>query len=155
MAYQGPVNHITYPDESADPCALEYRIVFTDGRKRLAVVQMFARGASFQGPSSSSNVRDQILNRILETDLRGLPLNAIRLVVSGSTGHGAYDIEVDVEDYVRRGNPYDASHTAVTGSRVRETITIRSDAIIAGRARVQTTHAIPKPLSTELADAIA
>jgi hypothetical protein len=23
MAYQGPVNLITYPDESADPCTLE------------------------------------------------------------------------------------------------------------------------------------
>ena len=84
-----------------------------------------------------------------------MPLNAIRLVVSGSSGHSTYDIEVDVEDYVRRGNPYDASHSAVTGSRVRETITIRSDAIIAGRTRVQTMHAVPKPLSTELADAVA
>ena len=34
MAYQGPVNLITYPDELADPCVPEYRIVFTDGRKR-------------------------------------------------------------------------------------------------------------------------
>jgi hypothetical protein len=71
MAYQGPVNLITYPDESADPCAPEYRIVFTDGRKRLAVVQMFDPNATFQGPSSSSNVRDQILDRILGQRLEG------------------------------------------------------------------------------------
>ncbi|MFC0402985.1 hypothetical protein [Paraburkholderia rhizosphaerae] len=154
MEYQGPFKHIIYPDESADPCVLEYRIVFTNGTKRLVVVQMFDSAVAFQTPSSSSNVRDQILNRILDLDLRGLPLNAIRLVVSGNVGSSAYDIEVDLEDYVRRGNPYHASHAAVTGTRVRETIYISSDTIIAGRTRVQTTHAVPKPLSEELADAI-
>jgi hypothetical protein len=155
MTHQGPAKHIIYPDESTDPCVLEYRIVFTDGNKRLAVVQMFDPAGPFQGPSASANVRDQILNRILDLDLRGLPLNAIRLVVSAGARHEAYDIEVDVDDYVRRGNPYEASQSAVTGSRVRETISIRSDAIIAGRTRVQTTHAVPKPLTVEVTDAIA
>jgi len=115
---------------------------------------MFDPAAPFQTVSTSSNVRDQILNRILDTDLKGVPLNAIRLVVSYDAGHSGYDIEVDLEDYVRRGNPYHASHTAVTGSSVRETISISSNTIIAGRTRVQTTHAVPKPLSAELADAI-
>jgi hypothetical protein len=155
MSYQGPARHITYPDESSDPCVLEYRIVFTDGRNRLAVVQMFDPPAPFQAPSASANVRDQILNRILDIDLRGLPLNSIRLIVSAGAKHEMYDIEVDVDDYVRRGNPYQASHAVVTGSRVRETISISSNAIIAGRTRVQTTHAVPKPLSDEMADAIA
>jgi hypothetical protein len=155
MAYQGRLNHIVYPDESANPCALQYRIVFMDEPKRLAIVQMFDPDAPFLAPSASSNVRDQILNRILDGDLKGVPLNAIRLVVTTAVGHGMYGIEVDVDDYVRRGNPYEASHVAATGLRVRETISIRSDAIIAGRTRVQTTHAAPSPLSAELANAIA
>src|ERR1700710_1694703 len=100
MSYQGPLRHIVYPDESADPCALRYRIILADGPKRLAVIQMFDPDAPFLGPSASSNVRDQILNRVLDTDLKGVSLNAIRLVVSDGTGHCAYEIEVDVDDYV-------------------------------------------------------
>jgi len=120
MAYQGRLNHIVYPDESANPCALQYRIVFMDEPKRLAIVQMFDPDAPFLAPSASSNVRDQILNRILDGDLKGVPLNAIRQVVTTAAGHGMYGIEVDVDDYVQRGNPYEASHVAATGLRVRE-----------------------------------
>src|ERR1700755_2376878 len=155
MSYQGPARHITYPDESSDPCVLEYRIVFTDVRNRLAVVQMFDPPAPFQAPSVSANVRDQILNRILYIDLRGLPLNSIRLVVSSGAKHEMYDIEVDVDDYMRRGNPYEASPSAATGARVREPISISAAAIIAARTRVQTIHATPKPLTVEVAEAIA
>jgi hypothetical protein len=149
------MRQIVYPDESAEPCALEYRIVFTEGPGRLAVVQIFDPDEWPQGPSKSFNVRDQVLNRILDVELKGLPLSKIRLVVSAGTVDAEYEIEVDIEDYVRRGNPYDATHSQVTSMRVRETISIRSDAIIASRTRVQTVHAAPKPLSAELTEAIA
>jgi hypothetical protein len=49
-----PRPQIVYPDETADPCVLKYRV--------------------------------------LDTDLKGVPLNAIRLVASGNAGHSAYDI---------------------------------------------------------------
>ena len=58
------------------------------------------------------------------------------------------------DDYIRRGNPYESSHVKAAGSRVRESISIRSESIIAGRTRVQTTHATPKPMSTEVANAL-
>jgi len=81
MPYKTSLMDMVYPDEAGRPCALQFRIALTASTERLAIVHLLETKAEYQGPMESSIVRDQILNRILDTHLRGVPLNAIRLVV--------------------------------------------------------------------------
>ncbi|WP_052406209.1 hypothetical protein [Paraburkholderia heleia] len=71
---------IIYPDEAGKPCAMLYRIVFTRQEPWLAVVHLQQDDDSYASPVASASVRDQVLNRILDNDLRGLPIGAVRLV---------------------------------------------------------------------------
>lgn len=153
MPYQTPFAHLVYPSESGQPCSLIYRVVFTDSPDRLAIVHLRHINLGDQSAVSSSIVRDQILNRILERDVTGLPLNAVRLVVEDGCSISLFAMEVDVEDYIARGNPFTASHVATAGGLLRESIAVQSTAVIAGSARVSTAHASAEPLPSEIADA--
>ncbi|MFM0334465.1 hypothetical protein [Paraburkholderia strydomiana] len=84
MPYRTAFMDMAYPDETGRPCALQFRIAFTAGTERLAVVHLLEARADYQGPMESLIVRDQILNRILDVHLRGVPLNAIRLCPNSS-----------------------------------------------------------------------
>jgi hypothetical protein len=108
----------------------------------------------FTSPATSSIVRDHLLNRILDNALRGLRVNAIRLVVEDGTDIAEYAIEVDIDNFIARGNPYEPGQVSASGGRLRESISIRSKSIIAGRTRVHTAHAVPTPLSADLTAAL-
>ncbi len=151
MPYRSDYSDIVYPDESNSPCALQYRIAFTHTPKRLAVIHLDHTEPSFESPAASAIVRDQILNRICEDRLKGILVSAIRLVVTDASGSSEYAIEVDTDDYIRRGNPYKTSPVAAVHTGL---ISINSDDIVAGRTRVQTVHARPSPLTEAVADAL-
>ena len=155
MPYQSQFNDIVYPDEPGSPCVLQYRIAFTKPPQPLVVVQLVHTDPSFASPVASSIVRDHLLNRILDDRLKGVPVNAICLAVTDASDTFEYEIEVDVDDYIRRGHPYEGSQVTTGGSRVRERISIKSEHIVAGRTRVQTVHAQAAPLSPAVADALA
>lgn len=155
MPYQTPFAHLVYPSEAAQPCSLIYRIAFTDSPDRLAIVHLRQLNPGDQSAASSSIVRDHITNRILESDLKGLPLNAVRLVVEDAGSIAVFAMEVDVEDYVSRGNPFTTSHVATAGGLLRESIAIQSAAVIAGSARISTAHASAEPLPAEIAGALS
>jgi hypothetical protein len=153
MPYQTPFSDVVYPDEAGKPCTTQYRIAFADGPERLAVVHLRHTGSD-QSPGTSSIVRDQILNRLLEDDLKGIPLNVIRLAVEADGASSTYAIEVDIDDYIARGNRFTSSHVSNAGGMLRERISIRSAAVIAGSARVSTAHARPEAFSADIADAL-
>ncbi|QCP50233.1 hypothetical protein FAZ95_14215 [Trinickia violacea] len=154
MPYRTDYADIIYPDEANSPCALRYRIALTKAPKPLVVVHLEHTESSFEGPASSAIVRDHILNRVCEERLKGIPINAIRLVVTDVSGSFEYAIEVDVDDYIRRGNPYKASPITTARAKVTESISINSDDIVAGRTRVQSVHAKPSALSKDVAAAL-
>jgi len=110
MPYKTSFMDMAYPDETGRPCALLFRIAFTAATERLAVAHLLQTRADYQGPMESSIVRDQILNRILDIHLRGVPLNAIRLVIESGGESSLFPIDFDVADYIKRGNPYEATH---------------------------------------------
>jgi hypothetical protein len=155
MAFRSDFEDIVYPDESGKPCALRYRLAFVSTTRLQVVVHLVHDDEAFESPARSSIVRDQLLNRILNNRLAGIPLNAIRLVVTDSRGSFEFPIEVDVEDYLSRGNRYEAGQIRSDRMRVLEKISIRSEDIIAGRTRVQTTHAKPTDPPAEVVSIIA
>jgi hypothetical protein len=108
MAYRSNFEDITYPDETGAPCVLQFRFAFASLTRLLVVVHLAHTDPTSASPATSAIVRDQLLNRILTDRLAGVPISAIRLAVTDSNGCFEYAIEVDVDDYIRRGNPYDA-----------------------------------------------
>lgn len=155
MAYRSNFEDIVYPDESGVPCVLQYRLAFAASTRLFVVLHLVHNDPAFAGPNTSAIVRDHLLNRILADRLQGVPVNAIRLAVTDATGSFEYAIEVDVDDYITRGNPFDAGQVSSTGTRVIERISLKSENVIAGRARVHTVHASPNVPSPEVATALA
>lgn len=155
MSYQGSFHDIVYPDETASPCVLRYRIAFTNTPQLLAVVHLQQHGLSFASPVSSITTRDHILNRVIDEHLAGIPVSAIRVAVEDATGVFAFDLEFDLHDYIQRGRPYDSSPVITGGGRFREEISITSDQIVGGSVRIHTAHASPGPLPAEVAAALA
>ncbi|TCG02733.1 hypothetical protein BZM27_53640, partial [Paraburkholderia steynii] len=81
MPYQTDFADIAYPDESGRPCALTFRIAITASSERLAVVHLRRVNPRLSKPDEFASARDRILNRILDSHLRGMPLKTVRLVV--------------------------------------------------------------------------
>lgn len=154
MLFQSPFQDLPYPDESGRPCVLKFRIAFTAGAKRLAIVHLQHVQQVDQSPMTSSIVRDQVLNRVLDIYLRGIPLNTIRLVVEDTGTAALFPIEVDIHDYIARGNPYDATHVTTARGAFTERVAIRSEFLIAGRSRVHTTHAKPEAVPADIVRAL-
>lgn len=154
MPYQTPFSDLIYPDESGRPCSTQYRIAFADAPDRLAVIHVRHTIQADQNPSDSSIVRNQMLNRLLDDDLKGIPVNFVRLVVESDGAMSMFAIEIDIDDYIARGNPFSSSHVPTAGGMLRESISIQSDAVIAGSTRVSTAHAAPKALTPDVADAL-
>jgi hypothetical protein len=65
-----------------------------------------------------------------------------------------FAIQVDIDAYIARGNPFDSTHVATAGGMLQEKISVRSAAVLAGSARVSTIHATPTPVPQDIADAM-
>lgn len=155
MPYKSEFYDHIYVDDSARPSVLHYRIAFTNAAHPLVVLELVHRDAAFQSPSDSDAVRDAVLNHIGDSRLHGIRVSDLRLVVTDGKGRHMYAVEVDLGDYLRRGNPYDAGTVAAARGGLRETIAVRSENIVLGRTRVQTIHSSPVPLTKEVAAALA
>lgn len=156
MHFRFPFLPIVYPDESGRPCTMQYRIALTHVEPRLAIIQLLQNDAdSTTSPVPSASVRDQVLNRILDHDLRGVPLSAVRLVAGDATGVFQYEISPDIRDYVQRGHRYRATPERARRGRLVERIEVDAESIVAGRMRVDTVHAEPAPLSPEVSAALS
>lgn len=66
----------------------------------------------------------------------------------------AFAIEVDIDDYIARGNPFSSSHATTEGGMLRESISIHLDSVIAGSARVSTAHVVPEMLAPDIEAAL-
>ncbi|WP_090837431.1 hypothetical protein [Paraburkholderia hospita] len=154
MAYQTEFADIAYPDESGRPCALLFRIAITATAERLAVIHLRHVNPNYQSPMSSYIVRDQILNRILDDHLRGLPVKSVRLVVQGGDDAFMFQIDVDYDDYIKRRNPHESSSVTTGRGLITQHVKIRSESVLAGLTRVHTGHGQPIAVPKDIARAL-
>lgn len=154
MPYRSPLQHIVHPDDSGRPSVMHFRIAFTQQEPWLAIIELRQSEPDFASPVQSPGARDQVLNRLLDDGLRGLPLNALRLVAVDDTGAFEYEIVPDIHDYVQRGNRYKVSPERARRGRHVERVEIEPGNLIAGRVRVDTVHDAGKPVSEEILGAL-
>jgi hypothetical protein len=109
---------------------------------------------AFQSAMSSYIVRDQILNRILDSHLPGMPLKIVRLVVQDNDKTAMFPIKVDFDDYIRRRNPHEATPVATGRGLFTQRVKIRSEFVLAGLTRVHTSHSKPVPVPKDIARAL-
>ncbi|GAB6852683.1 hypothetical protein [Paraburkholderia kururiensis] len=155
MPYRSPFTPIVYPDETGRPSVMEYRVVFTAREPWLAILQLRHTDTEYASPVALATVRDVVLNRVLDNDLRSLPLNALRLVASDASGDFEYRLSPNIHDYIARGNRYTTSPERARGGKTVDLIRIDPRRLVAGSARVDTLHATADPLSPEVLAALA
>lgn len=154
MAYQTEFVDIAYPDESGRPCALLFRIAITATAERLAVIHLRHINGDYQSPMDSYLVRDQILNRILDDYLRGVPLKSVRLVVQDGDDASMFQIDVDYNDYIERRGPHESTSVTTGRGVITQHVKIRSESVLAGRTRVHTSHGKPLAVPKDIARAL-
>lgn len=76
-------------------------------------------------------VRDQILIRIPDTDLRGVPLKHHQAGRRARRTVVLVPIDFNVGDYITRGDPYEPTHIT-TGRLLRKGVVMRSEAAVTG-----------------------
>lgn len=155
MPFQSPLQPIIYRGEHGRPSAMYYRIAFTEHEPWLAVIELSQAAADFPSPVVSVAPRDHVLNRVLEHDLRGVPLNLIKLVATDPTGSFGFEFTPDFHDYVRRDNRYEIHPDKARRGRVVERIEIDPENLTAGSVRVDTVHATAADVAPEVAAALA
>ena len=133
---------------------MKLRIAIIGSSDRLAVVHMCHVNPAFQSPMNSYLVRDQILNRILDSRLRGLQLKLIRLVVQDDDKSAMFPIEIDLQDYIARRNPHEMTPVVTGRGRFTQRVNIRSELVLAGLTRVHTSHSKPVAVPKEIARAL-
>lgn len=134
---------------------MEYRIAFTTREPWLAVLQLRQTMAEYASPVASAAVRDVVLNRVLDQDLRSLPLGAVRLVAGDVSGDFEYRLSPNIHDYIARGGRYTTAPEPARGGKTVDLIRIDPRRLVAGSTRVDTLHATADPLSPEVAAALA
>ncbi|MFP3709486.1 hypothetical protein SB783_36345 [Paraburkholderia sp. SIMBA_009] len=155
MPFQSPLQPIIYRGEHGRPSAMYYRIAFTEHEPWLAVIELSQAAADFPSPVVSVAPRDHVLNRVLEHDLRGVPLNLIKLVATDPTGSFGFEFTPDFHEYVRRDNRYEIHPEKARRGRVVERIEIDPENLTAGSVRVDTVHATAADVAPEVAAALA
>ncbi|MEI7298333.1 hypothetical protein WCQ02_40190 [Paraburkholderia tropica] len=155
MPFQSSLQPIIYRGEHGRPSAMYYRIAFTEHEPWLAVIELSQAAADFPSPVVSVAPRDHVLNRVLEHDLRGVPLNLIKLVATDPTGSFGFEFTPDFHDYVRRDNRYEIHPEKARRGRVVERIEIDPENLTAGSVRVDTVHATAADVAPEVAAALA
>lgn len=141
---------IVFPGNHRQPAEAAYNIVIEDDGSipvaRIVVWQVPGehRGTS---PWNTNSGRDNVLNRILETELAGVRTEFVRFTVAileedGGRVHAMdFPIHLDLDDYTARGNPHevlgsnplsDAFNWIVNKER---RISFRSYDVVAGCAR--------------------
>ncbi|WP_322105976.1 hypothetical protein [Paraburkholderia sp. J41] len=154
MSYRSSFFPIVYPGETGRPSTMEYRVVFTAREPWLAIIELRQNLVEFPSPVAAASARDQVVNRVLDNDVRGLPLGALRLVATDDSGSFEYEMQPDIHDYLERGNRYKATPHRTRGGQHIERIEISPANLVAGRVRVDTVHATAAALSGEVAAAL-
>ncbi|MGF6439609.1 hypothetical protein [Paraburkholderia youngii] len=153
MPYQTQFADIAYPDESGQPCALMFRVAITASSERLAIVHLLHFNPAFQSAMTSYIVRDHVLNRILDSHLRGVALKCVRLKVQDNK-QVMFPIEVDFHDYIERRNPHESTPVTTGRGLYTQRVKIRSEFVLAGRTRVHTSHSTPVAVPKDIARAL-
>jgi hypothetical protein len=115
---------IVYPGETNQPCQAEYGISITRGlsgtRTDIVVIDSAEAGRHHTPLLDTHAGRDLVLNKILSSDLQGIGLDLMRFFVItdpespfGMKGY-EFPIQLDVEDYRRKGNPIGVQEVAPT-----------------------------------------
>ena len=105
---------ILFPGNSRQPCQARYGILLPEGGvSRIAqIVVVQSDKDPYMGTSlwNTEEGRDSILNRILETDLKGVRTEFVKFasVIHSSGQLHSIDLPIylDIDDYIARGNRY-------------------------------------------------
>lgn len=110
------IKEIFFPGNDRQPCAAKYGINIDHSqgiaRADVIVIQTSRKGSAAMGTSlyNTDDGRNIILNKILETDLRGVRVEFVNFYVILDLEHRLeglkLPVRLDFEDYMRRGNPY-------------------------------------------------
>lgn len=137
---------IIFPGNHRQPAEAAYGIVLEDELAHIVVWQVPGkhRGTSLWNTDEG---RDNVLNRILETELAGIRTEFVRFSVAiieedGGRVHAMdFPIHLDIDDYTARGNP----HQVLDGGRLSDAfkwivnrekkVSLRSYDVVAGCAR--------------------
>lgn len=123
------MKQIIFPGNYLQPCEAQYEIIFEDGgdsftRNAHIVVVQSSGGNSGTSLINTDEGRDNILNRILSHDLNGVRVEFVTfslIYVANGSSHGfRFPIRLDMDDYVKRGNPHDV--TDVPSSDLRSAL---------------------------------
>lgn len=106
---------IIFPGNTRQPCQARYGVLHIkeSGTRIAQIVVVQSDKDAHMGTSlwNTDEGRNLVLNRILETDLQGVRIEYIRFatVIHSSGVLHAIDlpIEVDIDDYVAKGNRHD------------------------------------------------
>ncbi|WP_054086397.1 hypothetical protein [Pseudomonas syringae] len=110
------VKEVFFPGNDRQPCLARYGIKIDPdhgiARAEIVVIQTNREGYPAMGTSlyNTEDGRNIILNKILETDLRGVRVEFVSFYVILDLEHRLeglkLPIRMDFEDYIKRGNPY-------------------------------------------------
>lgn len=122
------MKQIIFPGNFLQPCEAQYEIIFDEGdsytRNAHIVVVQSSGGNSGTSLINTDEGRDNILNRILSHDLNGVRVEFVTfslIYVANGSSHGfRFPIRLDMDDYVKRGNPHDV--TDVPSSDLRSAL---------------------------------
>ncbi|WP_241332388.1 hypothetical protein [Burkholderia cenocepacia] len=120
-----------------------YRLLALASDPKQVVIQVENHGGQKDILISDHIVRDGVLNRIADRDLKGVPFDMLCVALTEAGQHHVVFVEADLEDYIHRGYPYERSTQPAARGRHIERISINSRDLVVGRARLQTAHATP------------
>ena len=112
------MKQIIFPGSYRQPSEAHYEIIFEDGdvlARKVNIVVVQTHGVnSTTSLINSDEGRNIILNRILSHDLNGVRVEFVTFsliyYVSDNDKHGfRFPIRLDMDDYVKRGNPHDVA----------------------------------------------
>lgn len=139
-----------FPGFDGIPCPVQYDIVSV---RKLPLEAVIVVRQSVFGTSLllANEGRDNILNRILSDDLKGVRIEFVRFVVIQESDSSAWEfqIQLDIESYVAAGNPYQYSESvgdklkAFVGKGTTPTIQYNSPDVVGGCAKFYTKDPFP------------
>ncbi|MBR7917053.1 hypothetical protein KDX16_14590 [Burkholderia vietnamiensis] len=152
MPYCTSRTELVHLTTNGQPAVCRYRCIVTGSATPAprVIVQIEPVDLAVSDLRNSHNARDAVINRILDRELVGVPLDLIDIVLSESAGHFAVALEVDLEDYIQRGNRYKLAPESGKRGRIYERISIESRNFVGGRVRVHTAYSEIAPASPEL-----
>jgi hypothetical protein len=152
MSYKGNFKDIYFPGVDRQPSVARYRIVVAwDHANPIpqAILQLVQLEADPEETINFLSALDVMLNKIVSTDLAGVRIDHMHLVVESLGASVEVPFDFSTEDFVHRGNPM-----VITGTGKFASVHIEANDVIGGSAVLFTHFENREPLSQFVAAAL-